>query len=115
MQEFEIPIVKKIYELYKDFHLLRTKVPKEDRHTIFQKCDNLILELLEQILEASQLFKDRKLDALQRASRKLSFLRIFFRLMKDVHSINLKTYVSFEERIDEIGRMIGGWIRSSKE
>jgi len=114
MHEFEIPIVKKIYELYRDFHLLRTKVPKADRHTIFQRCDNLIIELLDDTLEASQHFKSQKLPALEKASRKLSFLRIFFRLMKDVGSISLKVYAAYEERIDEIGRMLGGWIRSSK-
>lgn len=115
MQEFEIPIVKKVYELYKDFHLLRTKVPKEDRYTIFQKCDNLILELLEDLLEASRLYKSQKLSALEKAGGKLSFMRIFFRLLKDVGSIDIKTYASFEERIDEIGRMLGGWIRSTKD
>jgi len=114
MQEFEIPIVKKIYELYKDFHQLRTKVPKTDRHTIFQKCDNLILALLEDALVASQLYKNGKLDVLGQASRKISLLRILVRLLKDVGSININTYASFEERIDEIGRMLGGWIKSSK-
>jgi hypothetical protein len=114
MHEFEIPIVKKIYEFYKDFHLLKTKIPKTDRHTIFQKCDNLIIDLLDNTLEASQLYKSQKLDALERASRKISFLRILFRLMKDVGSIDLKAYSIFEEKIDEIGRMLGGWIRSSR-
>jgi len=115
MQEFEIPVVKKVYELYKDFHQLRTKVSKADRYTIFQKCDNLILELLENLLEASQLYKSQKLSALEKASHKLSLMRIFVRLLKDVGSIDLKTYTLLEERIDEIGRMLGGWIRSSKD
>lgn len=115
MQEFEIPIIKKVYEIYRDFHKLRTKVSKADRYTIFQKCDNLILELLEELFEASQLYKSQKLSVLEKAGRKLSLMRIFFRLLKDVGSIDLKTYASFEERIDEIGRMIGGWIRSTKD
>lgn len=115
MQEFEIPVVKKVYELYKDFHQLRTKVSKADRYTIFQKCDSLLLELLEELLTASRLYKSQKLSALEAAAGKLSFMRILFRLLKDVGSIDLKTYASFEERIDEIGRMVGGWIRSSKD
>ena len=115
MQESDIPIFKKTYDLYKSFYLIRTKVPKQDRYTIFQKCDNCLLDLLEGILEASQLSKGQKLPMLEKASSKLSFLRVFVRLMKDVKSIDLKTYALFEESIDEIGRMLGGWIRSTKE
>lgn len=116
MQEFDIPIFKKTYELYKQFHEIRNKAQKLDRHTIFQKSESTILELIEGILEASQLLKkDEKLIVLNKASVKLNLLRVFFRLMKDIKSIDLKTYALFEENIDEIGRMLGGWIKSSKE
>lgn len=113
MQEFDIPIFKKVYELYKQFHAIRAKASKQDRHTIFQKSENTLLDLIERILEASQLSKAEKLPALKKASVKLSFVRVFIRLMKDVKSIDLKTYTSLEENVDEIGRMLGGWIKST--
>lgn len=112
MQEFDMPIFKKAYELYKQFHAIRAKASKQDRHTIFQKSENTLLDLIESILEASQLSKIEKLSALKKASIKLSFIRVFIRLMKDVKSIDLKTYTTLEENIDEIGRMLGGWIKS---
>jgi hypothetical protein len=115
MQEFDIPIFKKTYDLYKDFHLLREKISKQDRYTVFQRCENIILDLLERILEASQMNKKQKLPALEKASLKLNFLRVFLRLMKDIKSIDLKTYAVFEQSVDEIGRMLGGWIKSSRE
>lgn len=115
MQEFDIPIFKKTYDLYKNFHLLRVKVPKYDRYTIFQRCEGSMLDLLAGILEASQLNKNQKLPVLEKASLKLNFLRVFLRLMKDIKSIDLKTYASFEQNVDEIGRMLGGWIKSTKE
>jgi hypothetical protein len=115
MQEFDIPIFKKAYDLYKQFHAVRNKAEKLDRYTIFQKCENVLLEIIEGILEASQLSKDEKLPILKKTSLKLSFLRVFLRLMKDVESIDLKTYASMEESIDQIGRMLGGWIKSTKE
>jgi len=115
MQEFDIPIFKKVYELYKNFHLVGSNISKQDRYTIYLKCENTLLEVIEGILEASQLFKDKKLPILQHASLKLNLLRVFIRLMKDVKSINLKQYALMEENIDEIGRMLGGWIKSTKD
>lgn len=115
MQEFDIPIFKKAYELYKNFHMLRSSISKQDRYTIFLRCENVILEVIEGILEASQLSKDKKLPILEKTSLKLNLLRVFIRLMKDTKSIDLKKYVSIEENTDEIGRMLGGWIKSTKE
>ncbi|MGA2667074.1 MAG: diversity-generating retroelement protein Avd [Patescibacteria group bacterium] len=115
MQEFDIPIFKKTYELYKNFHFVRNTAPKQERYTIFLKCENIILEIIEGILEASELYKNEKMPVLRKTSRKLNLLRVFVRLMKDTESIKLKDYTVMEEEIDEIGRMLGGWIKSTKE
>lgn len=115
MQDFDIPIFRKVYDLYKQFHDIRNKAPKQDRYTIYVKCENSLLEVLEGILEASQLSRNEKMPVLQKTSLKLNFLRVFIRLLKDVKSIDLKNYASLEESVDEIGRMLGGWIKSTKE
>ena len=114
MNDFDIPIFKKAYDLYKLFHEYRKVVPKQDRFTIFERCEHLILDLIENILQASGEQKQEKVPTLQRASLKLNMLRVFIRLMKDVKAIDAKKYVALESVVDEIGRMLGGWIRSSK-
>ena len=115
MQELDIPIFKKAYELYKQFHAIRNKLPKLERYTIFQKSENALLEMIEGILKASQLTKEEKLPVLKETASKVSLLRVFVRLMKDIKVIDLKIYTAFESDIDEIGRMLGGWIKASKE
>jgi hypothetical protein len=35
--------------------------------------------------------------------------------MKEVKTIDNKKYILLEEMVDEIGRMLGGWIKSTKE
>ena len=115
MQEFDIPIFKKTYDLFKQFHAIRNKVPKQDRYTIFLKCENSLIEVIEGILKAGQLRKDEKLPVLKDTSVSLSLLRVFVRLMKDIKTIDLKNYAKFESDIDEIGRMLGGWIKSTRE
>jgi hypothetical protein len=112
MDDFDIPIFKKTYDLYKTFYGYRNLIPKQDRYTIGARCDGLILDVLERILAASRLQKMGKLPALEAASTKLNVLRVFIRLMKETRAIDGKKYLALEEAIDEIGRMLGGWIRS---
>ncbi|MFW0862003.1 MAG: diversity-generating retroelement protein Avd [Candidatus Komeilibacteria bacterium] len=114
MNDFDIPIFKKSYELYKLFHSFRNSVPKQDRFTTWQRCENIILDIVENILWASQAIKSEKLPILEKTSLKLNFLRIFLRLLKDTKTIDSKKYISLETLVDEIGRMLGGWIKSTK-
>ena len=114
MNDFDIPIFKKTYDLYKMFYALRLSVQKQDRYAIWQRCENCMLDLLESTLLAGQTAKVTKLPILEQASLKLNVLRILIRLSKDVKAIDMKKYVMLEQCIDEIGRMLGGWIRSTK-
>jgi len=61
------------------------------------------------------MYKAEKLPILEKASVKLNFLRVFFRLMKEVKTIDNKKYTALQELVDETGRMLGGWIKSTKE
>jgi len=112
MNEFDIPIFKKSYDLYKTLHAYRRLVPKQDRFTIFERIDTITLDIIEGILFASSQQKTIKLPTLEQVSLKLNMLRIFIRLMKDTKSLDSKKYIALESSIDEIGRMLGGWIRS---
>lgn len=114
MNDFDIPIFKKTYDLYKAFHEYRKVVPKQDRFTIFERSESAVLDVLECIMQASGESKKEKLPTLERASLKLNMLRVFTRLMKDIKTIDGKKYMNAEAAIDEIGRMLGGWIRSIK-
>lgn len=113
--DLDIPIFRKSYDLYKTFYGFRGSVPKQDRYTVWQRCETLILEVLEGILYASQTSKAEKLPFLEKTSMKLNFLRVFVRLMKDTKAVDSKKYLVLEAQIDEIGRMLGGWIRATRE
>ena len=112
MNEIDIPIVNKSYELYKAFHGYRRLVPKSDRFTIYERSENLIIDTISLFLEAGYA-KTNKSVILEQASVKLNILRFLVRLMKETKVIDLKKYTLLQQIIDEIGRMLGGWIRSS--
>lgn len=113
MNDFDIPILKKAYGLFRTFHDYRKLVPKQDRFTVFERSEDLMLEVIEYLLEAAHLQASAKRQALEKASLKLNLLRFLIRLLKDVRGIDTKKYVILQEMIDEIGRMLGGWLRST--
>lgn len=112
MEELEIPICRHAYDLYKVCYLYRNSIKRQDRYVIWQRTENLVLEILENILLASQLSKGEKLPFLNQTSVKLNLLRVILRLAKEVQAIDMKKYVNLQTIINEIGRMLGGWIKS---
>ena len=115
MNDFDIPIFKKAYELYKTLYECLKSFPRQDRYSLGAKCEDAILGMLEGIMLASQLSKAEKLPILQRASAKLNLLRVYVRLAKEVRALDNKKYLILQEDIDEIGRMLGGWLRSLQD
>ncbi|MFO0704578.1 MAG: diversity-generating retroelement protein Avd [Candidatus Andersenbacteria bacterium] len=114
MDIFEIPIFKKAYELYKLLYSYRGVIPKADRYTLWQRCEDTTLDVVDHILEASQLGRTAKLTALEEAARKLNLLRVLVRLAKETTTISAKKYIAAQTLIDEIGRMLGGWLRATR-
>ena len=51
MNQNDIPVLNKSYELYKLFHEYRKVVPKQDRFTIYERSENVILNIIELLLE----------------------------------------------------------------
>ncbi len=111
-EEIDIPIFKKSYDFYKAFYIFRTTIPKIDKYAIWQKAENLAIEIIEGIMTASYKSKFEKSAVLEKVSLNLNLLRVLLRLMKEVKTIDNKKYTALEEILDEIGRMLGGWIRS---
>ena len=47
----DIPIFHKVYDLYKLLHSYHNRIPKSERYTLWQKCENTTLALLEALIE----------------------------------------------------------------
>ena len=49
---------------------------------------------------------------LKKASVQLDVLRILIRLSKDMHFISIRQYEFAAGKVNEIGKLLGGWIKS---
>lgn len=109
----DIPIFQKTYELYKLFYQYIVNFPKRDRYSLGKRLEDSIIEFLEAIIKASQLTKIEKLPVLQNASIKLDVIKVFIRLCNDLKILDTKKYLILQTSIQEIGKMLGGWIKAS--
>jgi len=110
----DVSIFAKAYDLYKLFYLYLPSFPKTQRYTLGVRCENVILTIIEEVIIASGSSKERKLTILKEISAKLDVLKVLFRLCHDIKALDNKKYLAIEEKLQEIGRMLGGWIRSLK-
>jgi hypothetical protein len=108
----DIPIFHKIYDLYKLLHSYQSIIPKTQRYTLWQKCENTALALWEALIETSHCRGEDRLQSLHRISNKLDLLKVLVRLSKETRTIDMKQYLAIQECTQEIGKMIGGWIKS---
>jgi hypothetical protein len=112
MKTLGIPIIRKTYLLYGSFHALTPAIPKLARHTLWQRVLTTTLTLLEGLLSVGHTPIDQKPEQLRKQSNSLELLRILIRLCFDTKLISQKQYLATQEALDEIGRMIGGWLKS---
>ncbi|HOI60417.1 MAG TPA: diversity-generating retroelement protein Avd [Candidatus Pacearchaeota archaeon] len=107
MNHEKLILFQKTYDLILEIHPVITKFPKNQRFVLGQKIENTLITILEIVIvinlgkATASYFK--KLDI------EIQKLKIFIRLAKDFTFINLRKYASLEEKVIEIGRLLGGF------
>ena len=86
-------------------------LPKCHRFTFGQRLDNYTLDAL--LLAVRAIYGDRpkKRACLEELNLRLEELRVLWRLVHDQRWISQQQLLFVCSKIDEIGRMAGGWLR----
>ena len=89
---------------------LTLKFPRSQRFLLAERLGKLALDFYDQILEAV-MEPEIQADRLRQADRTLTKMRLYARLSYDVRCISLRQLEHNARRLDEIGRLLGGWRR----
>jgi len=107
----------KVFQKMYDFTIWMTnhttKYPKSQRFSFAVRIENLMLEILSLIIVANK--KRNKTEYIKEIDIKLEELRILIRISKDLKLINLKSYKYAVLKLEEIGKLLGGWWKSIKQ
>ncbi|MBI5400083.1 diversity-generating retroelement protein Avd [Candidatus Saganbacteria bacterium] len=102
--------ISKTYDLLKWLMPTVSRFPKDKRYTLGERIENKLLDILESLLEAN--YSKIKLDLLRKANIELEKFRYLMRLSYDLKLINLKGYEFASQNVNEIGRLVGGWVKA---
>jgi hypothetical protein len=86
------------------------KFPRSFRFTVGERLVSNGLDLLLALVEAA--YSARKGELLETASRKTNGVRYLLRLSKDLRLVSMDGYAFASGKLEEIGRMVGGWQKS---
>ncbi|MFH1206976.1 MAG: four helix bundle protein [Patescibacteria group bacterium] len=104
-----LPVLQKVKSTYLLWFGYFQTIPKTHRHTLGQRIDTLFIETIEAIATASFLGRTEKLPYVRRAIQKTDTLKILLMILWETKSLDNKKYIVLSVKIDEIGKMLGGW------
>ena len=105
----DMQIFQKMYEFILWLYLVVKKFPKNEKYVLGERIEKTALNVMEGIITSNCEF-DKK-ETLKKTNVELEKLRIFIRLAKDQRLMNFKKYELASKMINEIGKMLGGWIK----
>ncbi len=108
-----MPILQHLTGSYKLWHELYAHIAKHSKYTLGEKIDTLFLKTIELIFIARYLKKEQKLPALQKANTEFDTLKFFLQLLWETKGVSTKQYTSLSEKLSEIGKMLGGWLKQA--
>lgn len=107
--EKNLPVITRWLDLAVWLLETTARMPKHWRPSLVHRIDEEAIAILTLLTEAA--YRKRKLDLLKETNLKLSRLRILLELAQRLKAISPGAHANALEAIDEVGRMVGGWIR----
>jgi hypothetical protein len=89
-------------------------LPRSHRFTFGERVDRLTLDCLELVIEAIYSPPAKKAPLLRRVNLNLEKSRVLWRLICERRWISQQQLLFVSQSLDEIGRMVGGWIKQSE-
>ena len=109
----ELPVYKASYDLLLGIFALTGQFKREFKYTVGERLRNETLDLLGLIQRANGR-KDRR-EVLLEAREKVEVIRLFLRLMKDLHQLSLKTFVNINRQVESVSKQLAGWEKASRK
>ncbi|NLF03012.1 MAG: diversity-generating retroelement protein Avd [Anaerolineales bacterium] len=112
-QRPQSPLFAKTYDMVVWLIPLTLKFPKAQRFLLAERLGGMALDFYDLIAQAV-MEPELQGELLHRADRVLARIRLYVRLSHDLQCMSLGQYEHAALRLDEIGRLLGGWLRKRR-
>jgi hypothetical protein len=109
----ELIVITKTYDLILWSCNHTSRFPRNHRFVQGERLERNLYDLLEILIRAK--YTRQRQPLLEQANMMLEILRFQTRLAKDLQCLKVDSYSFAAKAIDEIGRLVGGWLKSSGE
>lgn len=107
----ELKIQQKTFEMMEYAYGVLAQYPKGEKFALVVDIKRCMDTILERIIEANK--KYYKKTTLQELDVEIMKLKAYIRLSYKLGFLPIKKYELWSEKVVEIGRMVGGWIKST--
>jgi hypothetical protein len=107
-----LPVINKTYEVYKAIIDINEHIQKRPRYGIGSSLEDSILACMEHLIMAKNAPKPLKAGYLIKSSSQLEISTLKLRLILELKLVNETKIFQTQSKLAEIGRMLGGWLKS---
>lgn len=108
-QPQDLQIRLKLEETIKYGYAALRNFPKSEKHVLSAEIRQCMMRLLRLVIITNRRY--HKKTTLQDVDSELDLLRSMVRLSMELGFLKFPQYEVWSRHIDEVGRMVGGWIR----
>jgi hypothetical protein len=109
-KEQELIVITKTYDLILWSCNHTSRFPRNHRFILGERIERNLYDLLETLIKAR--YTRQRQPLLTQANLTLEILRFQMRLAKDLQCLKTSSYAFAAKAIDEIGKLVGGWLKS---
>lgn len=110
----DLIIFKKTYDLMLYLWPFVNKLPKTDKYVFGDKIKEINLEMIDNIIVISKYCNKGNIkEYLLKLDINKERLQIYIRMCYDLKHIDKRRYIYISGLINEIGKIIGGWIKKT--
>lgn len=111
MSTEDLKILQKAYDMVQYGYTALRQFPKSERHVLAAEIRATMVQILRLIIVANR--SRQKGPALHELDIALDLLRLYMRLGKDLGFLPFRQYEHWAKQVNEIGRMVGGWMKAT--
>ncbi len=104
-----LPVLERIKSAYMQWFQYLGILPKIHRYSLGLKIDTLFVEIIEAVAVATFLSREEKLPYVRIAIRKVDTIKVLLLILWETKSLDNKKYIALSLKLDEVGKMLGGW------
>jgi len=109
----DLKVLQKTYDMIHYGYVCLRQFPKSEKFALAREIKQVMAGMLRLIIQANKRYY--KKTTLQDIDVELATLRTYVRLSKDMGFLPFNKYENWAKMLDEIGKMLGGWIKSIKQ